>query len=113
MADAFESVDIRGMRRAHFKQLLEYIDHIEEKGVYWGHRNQFWKRHHELRKWVESIVDRAYAPHTVIPSKQEMERPRTCVKPPHRPTRKGALCMVCERKCEHASRTKHFRRTGK
>jgi len=52
----FDFVDIRGMREAHFKQLLFIINEYGRSGCYHGNKAQFEKRHEELKAWVENIV---------------------------------------------------------
>jgi len=54
----FDYADIRGMRMSHFKQLLALIEMRDRSGWYYGNREQFEKRHKELKEWVEGIIDR-------------------------------------------------------
>lgn len=60
MSTQLDSVSICGMRPADFRQLETYISHIEEEGVYWGNKDQFFKRHKRLKDWVEGICERVY-----------------------------------------------------
>jgi hypothetical protein len=46
----------KGLRIAHFRQLLSYIRHRENEGWYYGPREQFEKRHADLRKFVEDAI---------------------------------------------------------
>lgn len=34
-------------------QLLAYLSDVEDEGVYWGNKEQFWKRHEKIKQWVE------------------------------------------------------------
>jgi hypothetical protein len=54
MSSVFSEVPTKGMRKAHFRQLLSYV-----KAVDWhcGHQAQFNKRHAEIERWVQGIVD--------------------------------------------------------
>jgi len=33
-------------------QLLEYLDDVEDEGVYWGNKKQFWNRHERIKQWI-------------------------------------------------------------
>ena len=46
-----------GLRLSHFRQLLSYIEHQERDGWYYGNKEQFMKRHEDLRLWVEIILE--------------------------------------------------------
>ena len=35
-------------------QLLEYLHDIEQKGDYWGNKDQFWARHEKIKEWVKA-----------------------------------------------------------
>ena len=48
MATVFEDVSIKGLRPAHFTQLLEYINEREKECWYYGNKEQFEKRHEAL-----------------------------------------------------------------
>ncbi len=69
MATYFDTVSIVGKRATHFEQLLSYLQSAEDSGVYWGNKEQFDARHHELKAWLEAIVDRARDPNYRIPKK--------------------------------------------
>jgi hypothetical protein len=33
-------------------QLLEYLMDVEDEGVYWGNKKQFWNRHQKIAEWL-------------------------------------------------------------
>jgi len=41
------------LTKAMKAQLLEYLRDVQQKGAYWGNKEQFWKRHGKIVKWVE------------------------------------------------------------
>lgn len=53
MATVLDEVSIKGLRKAHFDQLLSNVEHA---GYYYGNRKQYKKRHDELMAWVISIL---------------------------------------------------------
>lgn len=57
MSTVFSEVPTKGMRKAHFNQLLFYVKSMHESGCYSGNREQFLKRHAEIESWVQGIVD--------------------------------------------------------
>ena len=67
MATVFDVVSIRGMRRTHFDQLLSYLENRDSEGWYYGNRKQFEKRHEDLRKWLERIINYANNEGVIIP----------------------------------------------
>jgi hypothetical protein len=38
-------------------QLLDYVQHCENEGWYWGNKAQFRKRHDKLKAWLNAQVD--------------------------------------------------------
>jgi hypothetical protein len=38
------------LRPSHYEQLLSYIDDVESNGWYYGNKEQFEKRHTELKE---------------------------------------------------------------
>ena len=44
------------LRRAHIHQLLSYLDDCESSGWYYGNKNQFIKRHNELKNWLTELL---------------------------------------------------------
>jgi len=71
MATVFESLSLTGIRKAHLYQLLSYIETRDETGWYYGPRNQFEKRHNDLKTWIQSAVDYAYSEGIVMPKKEK------------------------------------------
>jgi hypothetical protein len=67
MAIVFDCVDIRGLRPTHFSQLLVYLE--DRKYGYYGNKEQFEKRHDDLKKWLEGIISYAKKDGVVIPKK--------------------------------------------
>ena len=49
--------NIRGLRVTHFEQLYYYLEHRENSGWYYGNKEQFEKRHEDLKKWLNEIID--------------------------------------------------------
>lgn len=55
MEYTLDSVSIRGLRKAHLRQLAEYIRHRDFDGWYYGKREQFEKRHADLLELADRI----------------------------------------------------------
>ena len=68
MATTFESISLRGIRVAHLRQLLAYIEH-DEGEWYYGPREQFEKRHAELKQWVSDAIGYATSDGVRMPRK--------------------------------------------
>jgi hypothetical protein len=60
-------LELKGLRKAHLQQLLDYVEHREREGWYYGNRKQYEKRHAELKAWLEQAVDHAYSEGVVMP----------------------------------------------
>ena len=56
MATVFESLSLKGIRLAHLRQLLSYIDNRDREGWYYWPRDQFEKRHKDLLIWIGNAV---------------------------------------------------------
>jgi hypothetical protein len=69
VAIVFDSIDICGLRKTHFNQLLSYIEDAESLGWYYGNKKQFNQRHDDLCKWLEGIIDHAGRDSVIIPKK--------------------------------------------
>jgi hypothetical protein len=67
MAIVFENLPLKGLRKTHLWQLLTYIEAREEEGWYSGNREQFEKRHQEIKKWINDAVDYAYSEGVTLP----------------------------------------------
>jgi hypothetical protein len=37
-------------------QLKSYLDDVQENGVYWGNKKQFWARHDKIVDWIHQKV---------------------------------------------------------
>ena len=48
------------LTKAMKSQLLEYLKDVQQKGDYWGNREQFWKRHDKIVEWVEEQDSYSY-----------------------------------------------------
>ena len=60
MAHTVDSISIRGLRKAHLRQLATYIRERDREGWYYGPREQFERRHADLLKLadrIEAIAD--------------------------------------------------------
>lgn len=68
MSIFFEKVSIKGLRKAHFVQLLFYLDDIKKDG-FWFHGNEkyFNQRHEDLRKWLTEIINHIEQEGVVVP----------------------------------------------
>ena len=67
MSTVFDSVDIKGLRVAHFEQILSYVHQREENKWYYGNKKQFEKRHDEIKDWLCKIIDYANSEGVIIP----------------------------------------------
>lgn len=57
MSSIIDSIDITGLRPAHFEQLKTYINWAERRGDYCGNRKQFIHRHADLRRWIDRSLE--------------------------------------------------------
>jgi hypothetical protein len=48
-----------GLSRTELHQLLDYAQHCENEGWYWGNEAQFRKRHDKLKAWLNAQIDAA------------------------------------------------------
>ena len=69
MANLLKEISIAGLRAVHFEQLMYYINEREREGYYYGNKEQFDKRHAEIKKWIEDIIIEARDPNNRIPKK--------------------------------------------
>lgn len=44
------------LRITHLHQLIAYMEDREDKGWYYGNKEQFEKRHKELKEWIEKLI---------------------------------------------------------
>lgn len=71
MAITFDSVNIEGLRLTHLEQLYNYLQNAETDGFYYGNKEQFLKRHGELKKWLEGVIEKASNSEYVIPRRRK------------------------------------------
>lgn len=45
------------LTRTELHQLLDYAQHCENEGWYWGNAAQFRKRHDKLKAWLNAQID--------------------------------------------------------
>ena len=60
MAHTVDSISIRGLRKAHLRQLASYIRERDKEGWYYGVREHFDRRHQDLvgiADLLEAIAD--------------------------------------------------------
>lgn len=60
MSHQVDSIPLRGLRKAHLRQLAAYIRHRDQEGWYYGPREQFEKRHTDLivlAEWLEEVAE--------------------------------------------------------
>lgn len=53
MGKVLSEVSIKGLRKTHFEQLLNNVEHA---GYYYGNRVQYKKRHADLVEWLLGIL---------------------------------------------------------
>lgn len=47
------------LRLTHLEQLEMYINSYEDSGFYYGNKEQFTKRHNDLKAWISLLQERA------------------------------------------------------
>jgi len=57
MADVIDSISIRGLRKTHLSQLINYIHARDREGWYYGNREQFEQRHQDLLGFAHRLED--------------------------------------------------------
>jgi hypothetical protein len=67
MATVFESISLKGLRPAHLKQLLSYVEEAEQSVYHYGDYNHYLKRHWELKAWLQRAIEYATAEGVVMP----------------------------------------------
>ena len=70
MATVIDSLDITGLRVTHFEQLREYLLHREIDEWYYGRRDQFEKRHKNLKQWLDSNIAQLKSEGVIVPDKR-------------------------------------------
>jgi len=56
MSTVIDSVDIKGLRKVHFEQMLAYLENREREGWYYGQRKHFEVRHYQIKLWLQMII---------------------------------------------------------
>lgn len=46
------------LRLTHLEQLEFYIRKNEDDGIYYGNKEQFTKRHNDLKEWIQDLQDK-------------------------------------------------------
>jgi len=69
MANIYDSISIRGLRKSHFNQLIGYLNEQDREGWYYGNKKQFEQRHTDLLNWIKGIQDLVNSPDTKIRGK--------------------------------------------
>ena len=67
MSTLFQSMELAGLRKAHLQQLLWYLEDRDHDRRYAGNREQFERRHEDLRAWLKAAVGYAYSEGVVRP----------------------------------------------
>ena len=70
MAIVFESIPLRGLRKAHLEQLLWNLEQQDRIGTYYGNSEQFMMRQYELIELFTWARDYAYSEGVVLPKKE-------------------------------------------
>ena len=74
MATVIDSVDIRGLRKVHFEQMLTYLEEREREGWYYGPRRHFEIRHKDIELWLQGIIDILGSEGVIVP-KRKVRKP--------------------------------------
>ncbi len=67
MSTVFESLSLKGLRKAHLEQLLCYINYRQNDGCYYGNKEQYEKKEMELKKWIRDAIVYAENPNVKFP----------------------------------------------
>lgn len=67
MADVFDAIPTRGLRKAHLRQLAAYIRDRDNDGWYYGTKQHFELRHQELLQLADMLEDKANDPDIRLP----------------------------------------------
>lgn len=69
MATSIDSLDIRGFRKAHLRQLAFCVHIVTQQGIGYSPVKQFNKRQGELEAWADEILELCNDPDLRIRSK--------------------------------------------
>lgn len=47
------------IKLTHLEQLEMYIDSYSDSGFYYGNKEQFIKRHNDLKQWIDELKEKA------------------------------------------------------
>ena len=45
------------LRLTHLEQLDTYLEDVKSRGWYYGNKEQFIKRHEDLQRWIDSLIE--------------------------------------------------------
>lgn len=65
---AVDSISIKGLRKAHLRQLVIYIRDRDKNGWYYGNKEQFDQRHADLLRLADRLEAIANDNDAVIPN---------------------------------------------
>jgi len=71
MATVIDSIDIRGLRKVHFEQMLSYVEDREREGWYYGNYEHFEIRHIEIKVWLQGIINLLEEEGIIVPTKSK------------------------------------------
>ncbi len=91
MAHTVDSISIRGLRKAHLRQLANYIHERDREGWYYGPREQFERRHADLLELADRIEAIANDEDARLPNAQAHFSEVSDSERPLRPLRKRDL----------------------
>jgi len=57
VANVYGEISIKGMRKAHLRQLSNYIHERDREEWHYGNKEQFESRHKDLIKWVDDLCE--------------------------------------------------------
>lgn len=53
-----KKIALKGLRLSHLRQLQAYIYDRDETGWYYGNKEQFEKRHTDLKTWIDNAIEK-------------------------------------------------------
>ena len=69
MSITIDSISIKGLRKTHLSQLVNYIHARDDDGWYYGNREQFEQRHADLLELANKLKQIVDDPDIVIAKK--------------------------------------------
>ena len=67
MVTVIDSVDIKGLRKVHFEQMLTYLEEREREGWYYGPRRHFEIRHDDIKLWLQNVINLLGGDGVIVP----------------------------------------------